>query len=426
MKRIAILVQGFFLLFCLGCNAQNNKGTSQNFIDSLMRSQPDSFRTVLANPKKYEMQVMYTQINRDKNNVPDFKTYQYNIDKDRYFYPASLVKLPVTCLALEKLNQLKVKDLNKFTVFKVDSVRKSQTPLTEDTTAMHGKPFLAQMIKKAFVVSDNKAFNRLYEFLGQKYINESLWEKGYEDVMVLHRLANSDFNDTTNRYTNPFKFYKKGKLIYQQDEAFNHIRYPSKVVRPLKGIAHIDKEGEKINKPMNFSRKNYFSIATMHQMLRAVMFPESVPQQQRFNLTPADYQFLYKCMAMLPGESKYPKYNKRYHTDGFMKFLMYGDLFKKKPHKSKIPDHIRIFNKVGLSYGFLVDNAYVVDFKNQVEFLLTVVIYVNKNKILNDSKYQYKETGMPFMVNFGRLIYEYELARPRKHKPSLGRFKVGK
>lgn len=390
-----------------------------------MRSQPDSFKRMLQNPKEYEVQVVYTQINRDENNKPSFKTYEYNVEKDRYFYPASLVKLPVACLTLEKLNQLKVKDLNKYTVFEVDSIREPQTPLKEDTTAMHGKPFLAQMIKRAFVVSDNKAFNRLYEFLGQKYINESLWKKDYNDVMVWHRLANGDFDEKSNRYTNPFKFYKKGKLIYEQKEAYNDIEYISKVKQSLKGIAHINKKGDKVNKPFDFSQKNYFSIATMHQMLRAVMFPESVAPKQRFDMTEADYRFLYKCMAMLPRESTYPTYAKPEHTDGFMKFLMYGDLFKKKDYKSRIPSHIRIFNKVGLSYGFLVDNAYVVDFKNKVEFLLSVVIYVNRNKVLNDSKYQYKKIGMPFMVNFGQLMYQYELTRPRKYKPDLYRFKLG-
>ncbi|EAY32027.1 serine hydrolase [Microscilla marina] len=426
MKILILFVQGIVLLCCVGCSAQSNKSVKSNLIDSLMKSQSDAFRQVLQNSKVYELQVMYTQINRDTNNTPSFKTYQYNVDKNRYFYPASLVKLPVACLTLEKLNKLKIKGLNKYTVFEVDSVRAPQTPLKKDTTTVHGKPFLAQMIKRAFVVSDNKAFNRLYEFLGQKYINESLWQKGYYDIMVQHRLANSDFDEVSNRYTNPFKFYKKGKVIYEQKEAYNDIEYLPKVKQPFKGIAHINKEGEKVNKPFNFSTKNYFSLETMHQMLKAVMFPASVSPQQRFDLTEADYQFLYKCMAMLPRESTYPVYNKPEHTDGFMKFLMYGDLFKKKDYKSKIPAHIRIFNKVGLSYGFLVDNAYVVDFKNNIEFMLSVVIYVNNNQVLNDSKYQYKETGMPFMVNFGQLIYEYELTRSRKYKPDLYRFRVGR
>ncbi len=427
MKIFHLIAPIAMLTLCLSCNAQDKKAQIPlNFIDSLLHSRPDSFQKILQNPKIYEIQVMYTQINRDENNTPHFKTYQYNIDKDRYFYPASIVKLPVACLTLEKINQLKIKGLNKYTVFEIDSLREPQTPLQEDTTSSHGKPFLAHMIKRAFVVSDNKAFNRLYEFLGQKYINEKLWEKGYQGVSVVHRLANADFDEESNRYTNPFRFYKKGKLIYEQPEAFNPERYPSKIKNPFKGIAHINKKGKKIKEPINFSHKNYFSLKTMHQMLKAVMFPESVPLAQRFDLTLADYQFIYKCMAMLPRESKYPTYQKKDHSDGFMKFLMFGDLFKKKPHKSRIPNHIRIFNKVGLSYGFLVDNAYIVDFKNQVEFLLSVVIYVNKNRTLNDNKYEYKKIGMPFMVNFGRLIYDYELSRTRKYLPNLSRFKTGK
>ena len=61
---------------------------------------------MLDNPALYDVQIVYTQINRDAQNRPSFKTYRYQVDKDRYFYPASTVKLPAVLLALEKLNGL--------------------------------------------------------------------------------------------------------------------------------------------------------------------------------------------------------------------------------------------------------------------------------------------------------------------------------
>ena len=85
---------------------------------------------------------------------------------------------------------------------------------------------------------------------------------------------------------------------------------------------------------------------------------------------------------------------------------------------------MRVFNKTGWSYGFLTDVAYIVDFKNNVEFMLSGVIYVNSDGIINDDKYEYKETGYPFFKEVGEIIYNYELQRSRKFAPRLDRFKI--
>ena len=87
-------------------------------------------------------------------------------------------------------------------------------------------------------------------------------------------------------------------------------------------------------------------------------------------------------------------------------------------------DGIRIFNKVGDAYGFLTDVAYVVDFKNNIEFMLSATIYCNSDDIYNDDKYEYDSIGFPFMKNLGKIIYDYELTRARKNPPDLSTFKM--
>lgn len=64
---------------------------------------------------------MYTQIDRDAQNKPHFKTFTYRLKPHEYFYPASTVKLPAALLALEKLNNLKISNLNKDTPLRIDS-----------------------------------------------------------------------------------------------------------------------------------------------------------------------------------------------------------------------------------------------------------------------------------------------------------------
>jgi hypothetical protein len=121
-------------------------------------------------------------------------------------------------------------------------------------------------------------------------------------------------------------------------------------------------------------------------------------------------------MSMMPRESKYPQYDSTYN-DAYVKFLLLGA-------KGSIGDSsIRIFNKVGDAYGFLTDAAYIVDFKNGIEFMLSASIYCNSDEVFNDDRYEYETIGFPFMKNLGSVIYKHELKRPRKNKPDLSSFK---
>jgi hypothetical protein len=83
-----------------------------------------------------------------------------------------------------------------------------------------------------------------------------------------------------------------------------------------------------------------------------------------------------------------------------------------------------IFNKEGDAYGFLSDIAYIVDFKNGVEFFLSANIYCNSDGIFNDDHYDYENVGKPFLKNLGRAIYQYELQRKKKFKPDLSKFRL--
>ena len=152
-------------------------------------------------------------------------------------------------------------------------------------------------------------------------------------------------------------------------------------------------------------------------LLRALLFSESVDPVKRFNLTAEDYKFVYQYMSQLPTETIYPAYSSdtAYH-DSLCKFFMFGQ--DKKP----IPKNIRIFNQVGDAYGYLIDNAYIVDFENKVEFMLSAVVNVNTDGIYNDGEYAYDSLGFPFFRNLGNLVYHYELDRPRTHKPDLSKF----
>lgn len=385
----------------------------------LMKSRPAAFQMLLDNPGQYDIQIIYTQIDRDKHNFPHFNQHSFQLDKKSYYYPASTVKMPIAFMALEKINQLKIKGLDKNSAMKSGAARPSQTAAETDSTAASGLPSVAHYVKKIFLVSDNDASNRLYEFVGQQALNEGLWAKGYEDVRIVHRLSVAGLDEEANRHTNPVSFYDGEKMLYHQGEVYSHAETNFQLSETLRGRGFY--EGDSlIGSPFDFSRKNYVSLQNLHDMLQAVVFPEAVPPARRFNLTEDDYRYLYQVMSELPRESHHPRYD--HDPDHYCKFFIFGD----RKEQEWMPPNIRIFDKVGWAYGFLTDVAYIVDFEAGVEFFLAATIHVNADGIFNDDQYEYESVGLPFFANLGQMLYEHEKQRKRKHKPDLSRFVVEK
>ncbi|MFV0604835.1 MAG: serine hydrolase [Niabella sp.] len=365
---------------------------------------------VLDNPHEFRYQIIYTKIDRNKNNEPHFTPYYLNVDENRYFNPASMVKLPTALMALEKLHAIK-EPVTINTAMFTDSSFNKQTRVEKDETAANGLPSIEHYIKKIFLISDNDAYNRLYEFVGQKQLNESLWQKGYKDMRIRRRFY-TDMTLEENRHTNPIRFVEKGQTIYiQQPQYGNTVFDESRKI--LLGKAYLDKEDKLVNEPMDFTTQNNAPLEQLQQMLQAVLYPSSVPAKNRFDIAEEDLKVLYRYMSQLPSESKYPKYDTTEYFDSYTKFFFFKD------GKQKIPNYIRSFNKTGWSYGFLTDVCYIVDFKNKVEFMLSGNIYVNKDGVLNDNKYEYAEIGYPFFREIGEKIYTYELNRKRKFTPDL-------
>jgi hypothetical protein len=145
---------------------------------------------------------------------------------------------------------------------------------------------------------------------------------------------------------------------------------------------------------------------SLHSILKSVIFPEAMPAKQRFKLSPGDYEFLRKYMSATPSSVGFPPYDSVTYFDTYCKFLLFG-----ANPAEKIPPYLKVYNKVGDAYGHLIDIAYFNDTKNKLEFMISAVIYCNKDGILNDDKYDYQELGYPFMKYLGQQIYYYELKR---------------
>lgn len=405
-----------FLIFCLLAVTKLHAQDTV-LLKQLMQTKPELFNTILQNRDSFRVQIMYTQIDRDKKNRPVFTDYGFHLNPNEYFYPASTVKMPVAFLALEKLSKAKRAGVpvNLQTTMITDSIDMiKHINKLQDTVP--NRSTIERFIKQIFLVSDNDAFNRLYEYLGQEAIQQSLTAKGYPDAIIRHWLSVSRTDEQNRRSSNVTFLTNTGGLLTTQPPTESKAVFPPFQSRLGKGYYA---GSQLVNEPFVFDSKNRVYLHDFHRMLQTVIMPDAFPKKQRFDFTKEDYQFLYRWMSAFPSESESPKYDTSKVGDASAKFLFYGAA------KGRAPKHIRIFNKIGGAYGFLTDVCYFVDFEKKIEFFLSATILCNSDGVFNDDKYDYDTVGYPFLKNIGQLIYEHEVQRKKKRLPDLSRYKIG-
>jgi len=397
ISEIIKLVTGLLIMFSLtGCE-------NINVLEELLQDSDKIISKVIRNKRLYELQILYTKIIRKDGKIK-LKTYAYNEKPNKYFYPASTVKFPAAVLALEKLNDMNIDGLNKNTHLSIDSLYEGHVSFPKEYNTECGYPTIANYIKQIFLVSDNESFNRLYDFLGQKEFNERLRIRGFNNTKIVHRLSVAR-TATQNMETNPINFYNEsGTILFTQPPKSEPSDISLELTETLKGIGYYS-GGKLIKKPKDFSVNNYFSLRDQHNFLIRVILPEMFNESERFNLTDDDYEFLRKYMSMLPKDSDCPNFRTENYQDSYVKFLMFGD------SDDPIPENIKIYNKVGYAYGYITDNAYIVDEKNEIEFFLSATLHVNENQIYNDGEYEYSDIAQPFLSGLGQAIYKYEMMK---------------
>ncbi|MGI9553256.1 MAG: serine hydrolase [Aurantibacter sp.] len=353
-----------------------------NPLENVLNSEHANIKRVMDSVDQYEVQIRYTQIDR-RNDSIIFTDYDFQVDDKNYFYPASTVKFPVAVAALEKLSEIDT--LNKDTRFYVegDSV---------ETT-------FAKTISEIFAVSDNDANNRLIEFVGQDAINYRMQRKGVVPLRIAHRLGTHS-DDTATR---PLVVYLNDSTIANLAGTINTAPEPLPLNKIKKGSGSIEEDSLMLE-PFDFSLKNHYPISSQHKLLKRIIFPEKFASEERFDLREEQRELLLTSMYTLPKSMGYDPVE---YYDSYCKFFIYGDT------KEAIPEHIKIYNKVGWAYGTLTDCAYIKDEKNNIDFMVTATLLANKNGIFNDDTYEFEEIGIPFLAELGRQLYNYELNRKK-------------
>ena len=373
----------------------------ENPLDKIMQSQASKIKTVADQLDQHQVQVLYLSVNRDEKNQPSFTAHRFQQEDSLYFYPASTVKLPIAVLALQKIKQLNAQGIaiRQNTPFHIIDPETKKYVQQQDSTHPKQELTIGHLIKKIFLVSDNDAYNYLFDFIGKTEINAALKRIGIEHTVIRHKFLFGADNQNTWEYV----FFNNKDTLYHQKSIHSKQIERVNLKSQKKGKAYLS-SGEKVLEPMDFSFKNWMALSAHLEVIKRLIFPNSYTPAQRFDLTTEQLEFLRFWMSRNTKESQITQYNNsEEYYDSYGKFFLYGDT------KGEMREDLRIYNKVGYAYGTLTDVAYINDTEKGIEFLLAATVLVNENQTFNDNIYEFETKGIPFLAEIGRQLYAHEL-----------------
>ena len=136
---------------------------------------------VFNNHEKYNLEIIFGEVNNltpDSVEVNNVKLFE----NDNYFYPASTIKLPCAILALEKLKQIGIPENHYFRI-KDEFICGNMMHVLNSNKK---KSSFYDLIKLMLVVSDNVAYNSVYELLTSSYINKHLTNRIYFFFIIFY------------------------------------------------------------------------------------------------------------------------------------------------------------------------------------------------------------------------------------------------
>ena len=381
MRNVYVLI--ISLLLTIGCSFSPDPIKSAFKKDEFLKK-------IVKDKDKYELQIAFTEISRNKDGEPIFKDFEFQVDENNYFYPASSIKLPIVILALDKINELRSEGINVSLKSKI-----MLSPLDQEMSLTQKDSITSfqNLIADIFLVSDNSASNVLIDFIGYNYFNTKMNQAGFNKTYLNHKFSPDPY------YTIDWEIKTMLNDRISSNEERDIVTADDNTLGLKKGEKKF-KDGIVEFGSLDFSQKNRSSLMDMHNIIKRIIFPSKFDDDNAFNLNVEDYDFLRYWMSRFTYEDLGNKFtaDKKYF-ESYNKFFIHGvdTVVKNK--------NIRVYNKIGQAYGTSTDNAYIKNYQDDVEFFLTATIYTNKNNIINDNVYEYDETAIPFLAKLSQSLY---------------------
>lgn len=370
----------------------------QNVLDSLENKYPK----VIENPEKYRFKIVFTEIKRTKEKV-SLETVGFRMEEKEYLYPASVVKLPTILIALEEYNKIhKIRSRVTYETLIKFNKEKGCMPTAFSVKIGNKLEYysLDLFTKQMLGISDNDAYNRMYDFVGQQQLNKRLKELNFQNGKIIRKFVLNCSLDQ-NRISDSYVFLgRRNEWLYNRRGITNPDTILTDSTYKI-GKAYEGLDKKIVPRPFDFSRQNNLELVDLHKTLNGVVFPKS-EFAHTFNITEEQRKYVLQNMGKYPAEFTLD-FNPKDFPATYKKYLFFG----KDTNTTYTNDSLsrfRSFNVVGLSFGCAIDAAYIVDLETGKEFVLSVGIYTNEDEVINDAKYDYESVAYPLMKDIGRLI----------------------
>jgi hypothetical protein len=394
-------------------------------LERILERHQQQLGPVVERSEELRLQLVLARVVEPKDKPPVLQRSTWRADAE-YFYPASAIKL---CAAVAALEQLGGELSHGQPAPEGDPLSGRRVPVSPEalldarlrlepvragapvrdadpSNADGGGITVRHEVRKLCLVSDNEAFNRLYDLVGQRALNERMWAAGLDSARLRHRLSIRS-SPEENRRTPGVRLELEGGDALLLPERFSDLQLD---VPRLKGLdigqAFREDDGGVVEGPVSFREKNRMSLSDLQDLLVKVVRPDVDLGTPGFALSDAQRALLVEAMTQLPRESANPRYDPERYPDDYVKFLLPG-------LRRVIPaERLRVTNKVGLAYGFTVENAYVEDSASGRGFFLAGTLYTNANGVLNDGVYEYDTLALPFWADLGEVLARELLLGP--------------
>jgi hypothetical protein len=334
----------------------------------------------------------------------------FRVDAE-YFYPASSIKLCAAVAALQEAERLEREHglvglaeapIDFGPLFPGDK-RQTEAP---DHLA-NGRITIAHEVRKLALVSDNQAFNRLYDFVGHEQLNRAMHSLGLPSVVINHRLSDPR-SVPDQRASAAIAVGLAGGRSLDIPARHSQLALTNPAPGRLIGEAHL-RGDQLVREPMDFAGRNGISLVDLHNLLAKLVRPDIAIPGRPLELSPEHRRLLLDAMTIYPRESSDPHYPAAEYPDDNCKFLLPG---VRRVFPETAPGRrIEITGKIGRAYGFSVENSCLRNPANGRTVFVTAVIYTNDDGVLNDDRYEYGTVADPFLADLGEWVARRWLTR---------------
>ena len=335
-------------------------------------------------------------------------TYAFRADTE-YFYPASAIK-PFLAIAALRFGSARAKKPiepgSRIIRCAHDRPRCEPPPADEDKDAEKGaeakgddasdegssepkkirkKLFLGEEIQKLLSYSDNDSYDRLYDLVGHRELNETMRAIGFLDVRFQHPTEGTPDSRKTTLATRLVR--PSGQSIAMKERTSDWTFPPLELAGLGIGAKYQGERGL-VDGPMDFSTKNRASIHDLQRVLMSLVHPEHVGSVD-LGLTEAQHEMLVSAMTRSPQ----PGAKVADH------YPMAPGVLDSVPPKS-----LRYIGKAGKAFGFLLESAYIENKDTHRAVFVAATVLANPDGIMNDDVYAYDELARPVLRAVGAAV----------------------